>query len=202
MRNRLRPPARLRRGWKHRRGPPPPRCAGGADRGVRTDPQETPTLTDAASLIAELWTEDGAHILPPPQGIREIAARRSPQRTAQWKASGSSSCSSARTAASGATTSSSRVEHGVARVTDSRVCPGRWNVIKKSAGAAAVCGLSPLRLVFYTDNHPRVRDGYIRSSTRGHARTRPGTIQSGGLQEKRAREWSPVPANTSSRPPW
>jgi hypothetical protein len=65
-------------------------------------------------LIAELWTEGGAHILPPLQEIREITARRSPQRTAQWKASGSSSCSSARTATSGATTSSSRVEHGQA----------------------------------------------------------------------------------------
>ena len=26
-------------------------------------------------LIAELWTEDGVHILQPPQEIREIAAR-------------------------------------------------------------------------------------------------------------------------------
>ena len=26
-------------------------------------------------MIAELWTEDGAHILQPPQEMREIAAR-------------------------------------------------------------------------------------------------------------------------------
>jgi hypothetical protein len=53
-----------------------------------------------------------------------------------------------------------------------------------------------------TDNTARVRDGYIRSCTRGHARapsTHSGRLD---LQEKHARECPAVYADTAWEPPW
>src|ERR687891_1796012 len=43
---------------------------------------------DRRRLIAELWTEDGRHILQPPQEVREIAARPGLAMTAILEARG------------------------------------------------------------------------------------------------------------------
>jgi hypothetical protein len=40
------------------------------------------------AVIAELWTADGVHILQPPQGVREIAARPGIGLTARLEARG------------------------------------------------------------------------------------------------------------------
>src|SRR4249920_524894 len=44
--------------------------------------------------------------------------------------------------------------------------------LERGADGAARAALSSMLLVLETDNALRVRDGYIRLSTRGHARTR------------------------------
>ena len=44
--------------------------------------------------------------------------------------------------------------------------------LERGADGAARAALSSMLLVLETDNAPRVRDGYIRLSTRGHARAR------------------------------
>jgi hypothetical protein len=149
-------------------------------------------------LIAELWTEDGAHILPPPQEKREIAARRSLPRTAQWKASGSSSCSSARTAASGATTSSSRVEHGVARVKDSRGLSRPMECHEEERRGGPQSAGFPLSACVL---HRQRAAGTRRVHQIEYARARESTTDTprrAGLQETRDRGCPAVPANTSS----
>jgi AraC-like DNA-binding protein len=40
------------------------------------------------AAIAELWTEDGVHVLQPPQEIRDVAARSGPGLTARLEARG------------------------------------------------------------------------------------------------------------------
>jgi hypothetical protein len=57
-----------------------------ADRYVALWNEPDPDRRRAA--IAELWTEDGAHILQPPQEIREIAARPGIGLTAMLEARG------------------------------------------------------------------------------------------------------------------
>lgn len=62
--------------------------------------------------------------------------------------------------------------------------------------------LEPVLPIHETDNERRVRDGYIRWGTRGHARARQTRPEGSVCRDKRARECPTLPPSTALRLPW
>jgi hypothetical protein len=113
-------------------------------------------------MIAELWTEDGAYILQPPQEMREIAARPGIGLAAKLEARGHAELEARASSVHGEFIARGRFElrrrDDVDRVAD--VVKFRWEMVSADG---AIAGVGLAILVLATDGRIRLDYQFIES---------------------------------------